>query len=443
MAPENHPELECAVLGAVMVSNESLLDVIDILDSECFYNPSNKIIYEKAIIPLFRDSHKIDILTITNKLNTQGLLEGVGGAHGISVISNRVAGGANIVEHAYILKQASIKRELGRLGDYMYSKSIDPKIDSLDLLSEVSGKIDSIGLKGSAKSFIRIDQMIIDNLKRIEEVSKIASDLTGVPSGFTELDRVTHGWQKTDLVILGARPGMGKTTLALNFVRNPALAGHTVAFFSLEMSAPQVTDKLMSAESGIPVYNIQHGRVNEKDWDIMNNLSRLIGSNLLVDDEPGISIFQLKIKIRRLKYDNPDLSLVVIDYLQLITLGSEKKGNREQEISYISSNLKGMAKEFDIAIIALSQLSRAVDSRPDKIPQLSDLRDSGSIEQDADMVMFLYRPEYYKIYEDSAGESLIGKARLMIEKHRKGVLDTIDLVARLDVSRFENEETLF
>ena len=237
---------------------------------------------------------------------------------------------------------------------------------------------------------------------------------------------------------------MGKTTLALNLIKNPAVMyGETVAFFSLEMSLSQVTDKLMSAETGIPIYNIQHGRVNEKDWDVMNNMNKLINSNILVDDQAGISIFELKTKARKLKNDNPGLKLIIIDYLQLITMGKEKKNNREQEISFISSSLKGIAKDLDLAIIALSQLSRAVESRPDKIPQLSDLRDSGSIEQDADMVMFLYRPEYYKILKDEEGNDLTGKARLMIEKHRKGTLGTVDLHAALDISRFENEQQEF
>lgn len=443
-APENHPDIEAAVLGAVMISNESLLEVVDVLNGECFYSPANRLIYEKVVISLYSDNKAIDVMTIVKKLTELNLLEKIGGAYYVASLTNKVAGATNLLEHALILKQSAIKREIGKLGDYMYGKSFDPAQDPLDLLSEVSKRVDEVGLKVTTKPFTRIDKMISDNLIRIEEVSKISTDLTGVPSGFRDLDRITHGFQKTDLIILGARPGMGKTTLALNFLKNAAVMfGHTVAFFSLEMSLSQVTDKLMSAETGIPAYNIQHGRVTEQDWEVMSNMDKLIGSNILVDDQAGISMFELKTKARRLKNDNPDLAFIVIDYLQLITMGNEKKGNREQEISYISSNLKGLAKDIDVPIVALSQLSRAVDSRPDKIPQLSDLRDSGSIEQDADMVMFLYRPEYYKIMLDEAGESLAGKARLMIEKNRKGSLDTVDLHAALDVSRFENEQKPF
>lgn len=442
--PENHPDLEAAVLGAVMLSNESLLEVVDVLNGDVFYNPANRLIYDKAVIPLYNDGKAIDLMTITNKLKEAGLLKKVGGPYYISTLSNRVAGATSIYEHSLILKQSAIKREIGKLGAYMHSRSFDVTQDPLNLLIEISKRIDDVGLKVTTKPFTRIDKMVSDNLIRIEQVSKITTDLTGVPSGFRDLDRITHGFQKTDLIILGARPGMGKTTLALNFIKNAAVNhGKTVAFFSLEMSLSQVTDKLMSAETGIPAYNIQHGRVEEKDWEVMNNMNRLIGSNILVDDQAGISMFELKTKARRLKNDNPDLAFIVIDYLQLITMGNEKKNNREQEISYISSNLKGLAKDIDVPILALCQLSRAVESRPDKIPQLSDLRDSGSIEQDADMVMFLYRPEYYKIMFDEGGNSLAGKARLMIEKNRKGSLDTVDLVAALDISRFENEQKPF
>lgn len=441
MQPINHPELEEAVLGAIMMSNESLLDVIDILDIDCFYNEANKTIYENAIIPLFNENKNIDLLTIKNKLDKEGLLKKVGGAYYISSLGSRVGSASNITEHSYILKEASIKRQLAVIGDKIYNNAHKPETDALELLDQSAKQIDGIGLKVVTQPFVRIDQIVSDNIKHIEKLSKSKKEITGIKSGYFELDKITCGWQNSDLIILAARPSMGKTTMALNLAENAAILDKKlVAFFSLEMSKEQVGNKLISSQTDIQLDNLRNGKMSEWDWKQLNEqTSALINSHILIDDQPAISVFEMKRNIRKKKHNNPDLALIIVDYLQLMTGEGQ---NREQEISYISRNLKEMAKEFKIPIIALSQLSRAVESRADKKPQLSDLRDSGAIEQDADIVIFLYRPEHYKIYEDSNKKDLHGKAKLLIAKHRNGAVGEVTLNFKPEVSRFVDEITI-
>ena len=444
MTPENHPELEASVLGSIIMANAVMLEIVDIITPECFFNSTNRLIYEKAILPMYQNNDTIDMLTVIARLKKENLLEKVGSAYYISTLSDRFVGASSIVEHAYLLKGASIKREIGLLGAEMNASSTNAELDPLDLLNELAKKIDAIGLSVTVQPFTRIDSIVADNIKHIEEVSQLTDDITGVPTGFGELDRITHGWQKSDLIIVAARPSMGKTTLALNIGENAAVRyGHTVAFFSLEMSKEQLGMKLMSSQTGVPLNNIKYGRMSESDWDKVNNLTPLINSNILIDEQGAITPFEMKTKLRRLKHDNPALSLVIVDYLQLMSGGKSFKGNREQEISYISRSLKLMAKELNLPVIALSQLSRAVETRSDKKPQLSDLRDSGAIEQDADIVSFVYRPDYYGFEEDENHQSLKGKAMVMISKNRNGTLGEAVLNTAFEISRFENEQKPF
>ena len=439
--PENYPELEAAVLGAIMISNESLLEVVDVLDADCFYSNANRIIYEKAIIPMFNENVKMNALTIHNRLDKSGLVDKVGGAFYVSKLTSEVFSSASIVEHAYILKAAAIKRQIGILGGIMYTKSQKKELDALDLLDEIASAVNDIGLKVTTQPFSRVAPIITENIERMEHMATLTSDITGVPSGFTEIDRLVHGYQPSDFIILAARPSMGKTTLGLNILENAAIKyKRVVALFSIEVSRNKIVDKLMSSQSGVPLNNIMYGNMSESDWRAIDELTPLIESNILIDDKGGISIFELVTKARKLKYDNPDLAMIIIDYLQLITMGSVKKGTREQEVSYISGQLKSLAKELSIPVMALSQLSRAVESRADKIPLLSDLRESGSLEQDADVIQFIHRPEYYGIVKDEAGNCLLGKAKLITAKHRNGELGESKLTCRFDLSRFENEE---
>lgn len=441
MTPENHPELEASVLGSIILANKVMIEIVDVLTPECFFNSANRSIYEDVILPMYRDNDNIDLLTVVARLKKENLLEKVGGAHYIAGLSNTFVGAASIVEHAYLLKGASIKRQIGLLGAEMNTSSINPELDPLDLLSDLSKRIDDIGLTVTVQPFTEISSIVSDNIRHIEEVSKLTNDITGVPTGFSELDRITHGWQKSDLIILAARPSMGKTTLALNIAENAAVRyGHTVAFFSLEMSKEQLGMKMMSSQTGVPLNNIKYGRMSVADWDKVNDLTPLINSNILIDEQGAITPFEMKTKLRRLKHDKPELSLVIVDYLQLMSGGKGFKGNREQEISYISRSLKLIAKELNLPLIALSQLSRAVESRTDKKPQLSDLRDSGAIEQDADIVSFVYRPDYYGFTRDENEQSLEGKAQVIISKNRNGTLGDAVLNTDFEVSRFENEQ---
>lgn len=441
--PPQDLELETVVLGSIISSGDALLDVIDILDEDCFYNPKFIVIFQ-SIVTLYNKNEKIDILTLTNELLKSKNLEKVGGAYEVSILQDRIGSSVNLRAHSLILKELSIKRNLIKLGAELHAKAYKPEVDALELLEETTSNIDKIGLKVASQPFTKMDQIVRDNMKEIELVSLSDSDLTGVPSGFTDLDHITCGWQKSDLIIIAARPGMGKTTLALNIVEYAAIEmNQKVAFFSLEMSEIQLGKKSMASRSGIDLKKLKTGDMDSGDWDTLNkSLPPLMDANIYVDDQAAISVFKMKTKLRRLKHDNPDLGLVVIDYLQLMN-GKDKGSsgqNREQEISFISRNLKGMAKELNLPIIALSQLSRGVESRPDKIPQLSDLRESGAIEQDADMVMFIYRPEYYDILEDSEGNSLEGKALVMVKKNRNGELGDVKLQFDGAKSKFSNLE---
>ncbi|RLI45755.1 replicative DNA helicase [Candidatus Bathyarchaeota archaeon] len=444
MTPENHPELEASVLGSIILASPVLLEIVDILTPECFFNSSNRIIYEDVILSMYNNNENIDLLTVVARLKKENLLEKVGGPIYITSLSNTFVGAANIVEHAYLLKGAAIKREIGLLGAEMNSSSVNPELDPLDLLSDMAKRIDNIGLSVTVQPFTQISTIIGANIRHIEEVSKLSDDITGVPTGFGDLDRITHGWQKSDLIILAARPSMGKTTLALNMAENAAVEyGYTVAMFSLEMSKEQLGMKLMSSQTGIPLNNIKYGRMSQSDWDKVNDLTPLINSNILIDEQGAITPFEMKTKLRKLKHDNPELAMVIVDYLQLMSAGKGFKGSREQEISYISRSLKLIAKELNLPVIALSQLSRAVESRGDKKPQLSDLRDSGAIEQDADIVSFVYRPEYYGFTKDADEQDLTGKAQVLIAKNRNGTLGDAVLNTAFEVSRFENEEKPF
>ncbi len=429
--PPQATDLEEAVLGALMLEKDALTNVIDILRPESFYKDAHKEIYQ-AIYDLFQNSEPIDILTVTSHLRKGGKLEFVGGAYYITQLTNRVSSAANIEYHARIIVEQSIKRELIRISSEIQKEAFEDTTDVFNLLDRMEQSLFQVSEANIRKEYDNMKNLMPQALEEIEMRKNHKEGLTGIPSGFTSLDRVTSGWQKSDLVIIAARPGMGKTAFVVSALRNAAVDhDHPVAIFSLEMSSIQLVNRMISGEAQLESEKIKKGNLAGHEWaQLTDKTARLAKAPIFIDDTPALSILELRAKCRRLKQQH-DIQLVVVDYLQLMSGDSSKggnNGNREQEIAAISRALKNIAKELSVPVIALSQLSRAVETRGgDKRPQLSDLRESGSIEQDADMVMFLYRPEYYGITQDENGMPTQGVGEVIIAKHRNGSLDTVQL----------------
>ena len=427
--PPQAIELEEAVLGALMLDNEALSDTIDILKPEYFYKMEHQKIFD-AIIILFNESKPVDILTIIEQLKKSGELESIGGAFYITQLTNNVASSANTEYHARIIVEKFIQRSLIQISSNIIKDSFDETIDVFDLLSNAEQELFSVTEGSLRKSYSKMSELISSAINNIEELKNKEDGLSGVPSGFSRLDRVTSGWQKSDLVIIAARPGMGKTALALTMCRNIAINHKTpIGIFSLEMSTDQLVNRLISSESEIPSNKLRKGNLEEYEFvQLHEKIKDLAEAPIYIDDTPGLSVFELRAKARRL-VKNHGVKIIIVDYLQLMTAGGNKIGNREQEISTISRSLKGIAKELKIPVIALSQVNRGVESRTStsKRPILADLRESGAIEQDADIVTFIYRPEYYKIYEWENSDDSRGQAEIIIAKHRNGPLDNIRL----------------
>jgi len=430
--PPQATDLEEAVLGALMLEKDALTNVIDILRPESFYKESHKAIYQ-AIYDLFQETEPIDILTVTNQLRKDGKIELVGGPYYITQLTNKVSSAANIEYHARIIVEQSIKRELIRIASEIQKDAFEDTTDVFKLLDRMEQALFEVSESNIRKEYDSMKNIMTQAMEEIQARKEHTDGLTGVPSGFTNLDRVTSGWQKSDLVIIAARPAMGKTAFVLSALRNAAVDhGQACAIFSLEMSSVQLVNRLISGEAELESEKIKKGNLAEHEWaQLVHKTANLTKAPIFIDDTPALSILELRAKCRRLKQQH-DIQLIVIDYLQLMSGDSSKSGggsgNREQEIASISRSLKNLAKELSVPVIALSQLSRAVETRGgDKRPQLSDLRESGSIEQDADMVMFLYRPEYYGITQDEAGMPTQGVGEVIISKHRNGSLDTVQL----------------
>ena len=433
--------LEEAVLGALMLDRDALPMVMDALRPESFYVEAHQLIY-RAIIRLFERSNPVDLLTVTEELRSSGDLDKVGGPYHLVELSNRVASAANIEYHARIIAQKHIQRELISVSTKTIKNAYEDTTDVFDLLDDAEKGLFAITQNNLSRSYESMGNLSSKVLKMIEEVSKKTDGLTGVPTGFTDLDRLTSGWQPSDLIIVAARPGMGKTSFVLAVALNAARDFNKgVALFSLEMASTQLVQRLISMEAEISGSKMRNGKLEDYEWQqLQSTVERLNSVPIYIDDTPAINIFELRAKCRRLKQQH-DIQLVIIDYLQLMTGGGEstKNGNREQEISSISRALKSLAKELSVPVIALSQLSRAVETRGgSKRPQLSDLRESGAIEQDADIVSFIYRPEYYQILEDENGQSLKGVAEYIVAKHRNGALDTVKLKFTDNFAKFGN-----
>ncbi len=440
--PPQASDLEEVVLGAMMLEQNALTNVIDILKPEVFYKEAHQKIFS-AIHYLFSESQPVDILTVTQELQKRGELDLAGGSYYISQLTNRVASAANVEYHARIILEKFLQRELIRISSEIIKDSYEDSMDVFDILDKAEKELFAVSETNLRRNYDDMTSLVKQAIEQIESARLQDSHVSGIPSGFTALDRVTAGWQKSDLIILAARPGMGKSSLVLSMARNITVDfKKPVAIFSLEMTGVQLVTRLISGETQLRSDSLRRGDLKDYEWEQLNaRINTLAGAPLYIDDTPALSIFELRAKCRRLKASH-DVQLIIVDYLQLMSLGYDNRGNREQEISNISRSMKSLAKELNVPVIAISQLSRAVETRGgSKRPILSDLRESGAIEQDADMVLFIYRPEYYKIMEDEEGNSTEGLAELIIAKHRNGALENIPLRFIENYAKFTDYES--
>ena len=434
-------EIEDAVLGALMLERDAYAIVCDLLRPESFYDPGNQKIYA-AINKLGVMQQPIDMLTVTQQLRADGALDDVGGPVRISELTSNVASAAHIEYHARIVAQKFLARRLISFCSEIEKKSFDESYDIDDLLQEAEGKLFEISQGNLKKDFTQIDPVINSAMEQIEAAGKRESGLSGLQTGFHNLDKLTSGWQNSDLIIIAARPAMGKTAFVLSMAKNMAVDYNTpVAIFSLEMSNLQLVNRLISNVCEIEGEKIKSGRLSRQEWEQLNSRVRsLFSAPLYVDDSPSLSILELRTKARRLVKEH-GVKIIIIDYLQLMNATGMKFGSREQEVSMISRSLKQLAQELNIPVIALSQLSRKVEERNDgnKRPQLSDLRESGAIEQDADIVCFIHRPEYYtRSTTDAENRDIRGMAEFIVAKHRSGSVDDIEMTFVARFARFQN-----
>ena len=437
------PELEEAVLGALMIERDAYSLVSEILRPESFYDQRHQLIY-KAISTLAIQQQPVDILTVTEQLKKPGELDDVGGPFYITQLSGKGASSAHIEYHARIIAQKFLARELITFTSNIQTKAFDATQDVDDLMQEAEGKLFEISQQNMKKDYTQINPVIKEAYDMLQKAAARTDGLSGLPSGFHQLDKMTSGWQNSDLVIIAARPAMGKTAFVLSMAKNIAGNQKTpVALFSLEMSNVQLVNRLIVNVCEIPGEKIRSGQLAPYEWGQLDyKIKDLYDAPLYVDDTPSLSVFELRTKARRLVREH-DVKLIIIDYLQLMNASGMSFGSRQEEVSTISRSLKGLAFELNFPFIALSQLNRGVESREGidgKRPQLSDLRESGAIEQDADMVCFVHRPEYYKIYQDEKGNDLHGMAEIIIAKHRNGAVGDVLLRFKSEFARFQNPD---
>ncbi len=439
LQPQDIP-LEQVVLGALMLEKDAYSLVSEILKPETFYEKKHQLIYS-AIVQLALDQNPIDMLTVTNQLQKNGTLEQIGGMPYIAQLTQNTSSAAHIEYHAKIIAHKALARDLISYAGEIESEAFDETTDIEALMQRAEGNLFQLSQHNIKKDTQQIDPIITEAIKKIEEASNRAEGISGLPSGYHELDAMTSGWQNTDLIIIAARPAMGKTAFALSMVKNMAVNyGIHVGMFSLEMSNLQLVNRLLQNVCEISGNKVKSGRLEPEEWQqLTTRIKDLQGAPIYVDDTPSLSVFELRTKARRLVKEH-GVQILMIDYLQLMNASGMQFGSREQEVSNISRSLKGLAKELNIPIIALSQLNRGVENRQGgaQRPQLSDLRESGAIEQDADMVCFIHRPEYYKIYEDEKGNDLRGLAEIIIAKHRAGSVGDVRLRFRGEFVRFQN-----
>ncbi|EJW93485.1 replicative DNA helicase [gut metagenome] len=436
-------DFEKVVLGALMIEKDAYSQVSEILRPESFYDHRHQLIYE-AIRQLNIEQKPVDILTVTAQLKKAGCLEEVGGPFYITQLSGMVVSSAHIEYHARVIAQKYTARELITYTSNIQNKAFDATQDIDELMQEAEGKLFELSQRNLKKDYTQIDPVIKDAYDMLQKAAARSDGLSGIASGFTELDKMTSGWQNSDLVILAARPAMGKTAFALSMAKNIAVDQKIpVAVFSLEMSNVQLVNRLIVNVCEITGEKIKSGQLAPYEWGQLDyKIKELYGAPLFVDDTPSLSVFELRTKARRLVREH-GVRLIMIDYLQLMNASGMSFSSRQEEVSTVSRSLKGLAKELNIPILALSQLNRGVENRdgPEgKRPQLSDLRESGAIEQDADMVLFIHRPEYYHIYVDGNGRDLRGMAEIIIAKHRNGAVGDVLLTFKGQYARFQNPD---
>lgn len=434
-------DIERIVLGALMIDKDAFSVVSEILRPETFYEPRNQKIYQ-AIQTLSLNENPVDIMTVTEELKREGTLEDVGGPAYILELSSHVASSAHIEYHAKILAQKFLARQLISFASLIETKAFDETVDVDELMQEAEGSLFELSQKNMRQDYTHVDPVVKQAVEILQKAAQNAGGLTGLPTGYTKLDDYTAGWQKSDLVIIAGRPAMGKTSFALSLAKNIAVDyNKPIAFFSLEMNNVQLVNRLISNVCEIEGRKILNGQLGDDEWSRLDkNIDKLRNAPIYIDDTPGMSIFELRTKARRLVREK-GVEIIMIDYLQLMNANGARFGSRQEEVSTISRSLKSLAKELDIPMLALSQLNRTVEGRegPDgKRPQLSDLRESGAIEQDADMVLFVHRPEYYRIFTDEKGNDLHGVAQIIIAKHRKGSTGDVNLKFRGEFTRFDN-----
>lgn len=435
--PPQAVDVEMAVLGAMLLDKGAIAKAIEILDDTSFYKPANQRIFA-AMIGLFERNEPADLITLIEELRRRGELEKVGGEYYLTELTTKVTTAANIEYHAHIVLEKALMRQLISSSSEMAGRAYSETEDALDLLDEAEQKIFQISEQRMKKSFVSMNIAVHQTMEMLESIHGKHSGVTGVPSAFTELDNYTGGFQKSDLIIIAGRPSQGKTALVLSIARNASILHDVpVGFFSLEMSSQQLVLRLICAEARVDAHSVRTGRLPEDEWrKLSTSIGKLYKAKILIDDTPALSALEIRAKARRLKAEH-NIGLVVVDYLQLMQ-GPKNVQSREQEISTISRSLKALAKELNIPVVALSQLNRAVETRGDKRPVLADLRESGAIEQDADVVLFVHRPEMFGIMTDENNEPTEGMAEIIIGKQRNGPTGSARLAFIKQYARFEN-----
>ena len=431
--PPHNVEAEQAVLGAMLIKKEAIAEAAEILRPDDFYRDAHRIVFE-AMLDLFQKNEPVDIVTVTENLKKNDLLEKAGGIAFITTLDNAVPTAAHVAYHAKIVEEKAQLRNLINAATEIAGAAYEDTEDMTEIMDRAEKRILEVASRENTGSFVPIKDIVMGTFQQIENRAKNSGSLTGLPSGFVDLDRLTAGFQPSDLILVAARPSMGKTAFTLNIASYVAVRENKpVAFFSLEMSKEQLVQRMLCAEGGIDSQRLRKGELEDEWSKLVDAADKLSGAPIYIDDTPGITIMELRSKARRLKAEH-GLSLVVIDYLQLMQGRGGKNGdNRQQEISEISRSLKALARELSVPVIALSQLSRSVESRQVKRPMLSDLRESGSLEQDADIVMFLYREDYYT--EETDRQNI---TEVIIAKHRNGPIDKIDLFFQKEYTKFVN-----
>ena len=436
--PPHDLEAEQAVLGSMLTDKDAVISAIEKLKVDSFYRDDNKIIYE-SILNLYNRAEPIDIITVKDELSSLGKFEQVGGLEYIASLPDKVPTTANVEKYIKIVEEKAVLRNLIKTANEIIELGYDPTEEVDHIMDSAEKKIFDIMQDKSQKGYTPIKDVLVDSFTQLEELYNRKQHITGVPTGFTELDYKTAGLHPSDLVLIAARPAMGKSAFALNIAANAALKANVpVVVFSLEMSKEQMVNRILCSEAMVDSNKVRTGKLDEEDWEkLAGSIGPLSEAEIYIDDTPGISVMEIRAKCRKLKLEK-NIGLVVIDYLQLVQGTNKRGGSREQEISEISRSLKMLAKEIGVPVIALSQLSRAVEQRPDHRPMLSDLRESGAIEQDADIVMFLYRDDYYN--QESEKKDI---AEVIIAKHRGGSTGTVELLWLGNYTKFVNLEKRF